>query len=201
MSRIDNSKFYNEVVQRHGVSARGVHWNSQESQYKRFEILLGMIELTDRSSVVDAGCGFAELYRYMQERKIMTGNYIGLEIMESMVEEARKRVGCEIRVCDVLCDPLPKADYYICSGAMNILTRDETYMFMKRCFEASEKGFVFNLLEGEDESMVYNYFRPEEIEAIADDLGASFRLKRGYAPRDFTVFLEKKSNALSERKI
>lgn len=191
MSRIDNHKYYNEVVTRHGVSAEGVHWNSQVTQYKRFEILLAMLEVSEESSIVDVGCGFAELYLYMQAKKIVFGSYIGLEIMAAMAEEARKRVGCEIRVADVLSDELPKADYYICSGAMNILTRDETYLFIKRCLAASRKAFVFNMLEGEDESMVYNYFKPEEIEVLAKESGMSYTMRRGYLPRDFTVCLTK----------
>ncbi|MDA3946445.1 MAG: class I SAM-dependent methyltransferase [Helicobacteraceae bacterium] len=197
MSRIDNSKYYNEVVQRHGVTARGVHWNSQKTQYKRFEILLEMIDLSAEESVVDVGCGFADLYLYMQKKSTLPYSYVGLEIMESMVDEARKRVDCEIRVCDALFDPLPKADYYICSGAMNILTREETTLFIRRCLNASTKGFVFNLLEGEDESLVYNYYRPEEIEAVAKELGVSYKVKQGYLPRDFTVLFLK--TALSNK--
>ncbi len=191
MSRIDNYKYYNEVLQRHGVSAQGVHWSSQESQYRRFETLLEMIDIAEDETVVDVGCGFADLYLYMQEKGSLPRSYIGLEVMESMVEEARNRVDCEIRVCDVLYDPLPAADYYVCSGAMNILTRDETYAFIQRCLDKSIKGFVFNMLEGEDESMVYNYYRPKEIETIAKELGAVFSMKKGYLPRDFTVYLEK----------
>ena len=191
MSRIDNQKYYNEVVTRHGVSAQGVHWNSQMTQYKRFEVLLSMIDIHEHSRVVDVGCGFADLYLYMKEKNIVFSTYIGLEMMELMVIEARKRVPCEIRVSDVLSATLPKADYYICSGAMNILTRDETYLFIRRCLDASSKGFVFNMLEGKDESMVYNYFRPKEIEMYAKELGVSYTMKRGYLPKDFTVFLAK----------
>ena len=191
MSRIDNYKYYNEVVTRHGVSAQGVHWNSQRTQYKRFEVLLSMLDMRDERSVVDVGCGFADLYIYMQKKKIAFGSYMGLEVMESMALEAQKRVACEIQLCDVLHDPLPKADYYICSGAMNILTRDETYLFIKRCLDASDKGFVFNMLEGEDESMVYNYFKPKEIEMFAKELDVSYKMKKGYLPRDFTVLLAK----------
>ncbi len=150
-----------------------------------------MIGLSGRESIVDAGCGFGELYLYMQENGIEVRRYTGLEIMEPMVEAARERVDCEIRLCDVLTDSLPRADYYVCSGAMNILTRDETERFIRRCLAASNRGFVFNLLEGEDESMVYNYYRPSEIEALAHDLGVGFTMKRGYLPKDFTVYLEK----------
>ena len=178
MSRIDNHNYYTTAIARHGNSAQGVHWNSQDTQYKRFEVLLGMLDDLAASEIVDAGCGFAELYRYMKGQGRLPRSYVGLEIMETMVEEALKRVACDVRVCDILRDPLPEADYYVCSGAMNILTREETVLFIRRCFAASRKGFVFNLLEGEDESLVYNYCQPKEIEAMARELGAKFTMNK-----------------------
>lgn len=198
MSRIDNHNYYTTAMQRHGKSAQGVHWNSKRTQYKRFEVLLGMIDDIEDTSIVDAGCGFGDLYLYMQEQERVPRSYRGLEVMEAMVEEARNRTGCEIGRCDVLVDDLPAADYYICSGAMNILTRSETVLFIRRCFEASQKGFLFNMLLGEDDSLVYNYFQPEEIKSVAEELGAGFAMQKGYLPRDFTVLLTKPSSAEKE---
>ena len=186
---MENSRYYGEVVARHGVSAQGVHWNSDITQYKRFDVLCSMIDLHEEDVLVDAGCGFAELFVYLQKKKVKVAQYIGLEMMEVMVAAAKKRADIDVRICDVLSDALPQADYYFCSGGMNILTREETTLFIKRCFQASTKGFVFNLLEGEDESLLYNYYKPHEIKAMAVDMGADFTLKRGYLPKDFTVYL------------
>jgi len=190
---MENGRYYGDVVARHGVSAQGVHWNSEATQYKRFEVLLSMIDLQEEDTLVDAGCGFAELFFYLQEEKIEVAHYIGLEMMEEMVAAAKKRAEIDVRVCDVLSDPLPKADYYFCSGGMNILTREETALFIQRCFEASRKGFVFNLLEGEDSSLLYNYFQPHEIKQIAEVLDADFSLKQGYLVKDFSVCLSHKT--------
>jgi len=191
MSRIDNGKYYDEVVSRHGDSAQGVHWNSQKMQYKRFEVLLGLLDLDANSSIVDVGCGFGALNAYLNEKEIAVKSYLGLEVMDSMVEVAQCK-GVNVQKCDVLADPLPKADYYICSGAMNILTRDETNLFIERCLKASNKGFVFNMLEGADESMVYNYYDPNELKQMANVLDVRHVMKKGYIERDFTVFLEKR---------
>ena len=193
MARMENGRYYGEVVERHGVSAQGVHWNSKATQYKRFEILLSMIDLSEEDVLVDAGCGFAELFFYLQKQRINLGRYIGLELMEEMITAAQKRATLDLRQCDILSDPLPQADYYFCSGGMNILTREETKLFIRRCFAASTKGFVFNLLEGDDDSLLYNYYRPEEIASMAEVLDADFSLKRGYLPRDFSVALLHKS--------
>jgi len=198
MSRIDNHTYYTTAIQRHGKSAQGVHWNSKRTQYKRFEVLLGMIDDIEDTSIVDAGCGFGDLYLYMQEQEKIPRSYRGLEVMEAMVEEARNRTGCEIGCCDVLVDALPEADYYICSGAMNILTPSESGLFIRRCFEASRMGFVFNMLLGEDDSLVYNYCQPEAIRSIAEELRAGFSMQKGYLPRDFTVRLTKPSSSEKE---
>jgi len=195
MPRIDNRKFYITALQKYGANAKGVHWNSETSQEKRFETLLQMLPRdVEYRSIVDAGCGFADLQLYMKRRGMQPKMYTGLEIMPEMVEEARRRTGCEIRQCDVLCDPIPEADYYLCSGAMNILERFETHLFIRRCYEQSRRAFVFNILEGSDESMVYNYFTEHELRHIADELGAFVKVQKGYLPKDITVALFKEAN-------
>ena len=74
---------------------------------------------------------------------------------------------------------------------MNILSRFETYLFIRNCYEACNKGFVFNLLMGEDDSLVYNHFYPGELQDLFDELGAEVSVKTGYLEHDFTVFMKK----------
>jgi SAM-dependent methyltransferase len=190
MSRIDNEKFYTASIKQYGQSPKGVHWNSVHSQQKRFEILLSCIE-DERFSLVDAGCGFADLYGYLKENGILFSSYKGLDLSPSMVKIAREKTGCEVIQCDICRDTLPQADYYICSGAMNILSRFDTYLFIRNCYEACRKGFAFNLLMGEDDSLVYNHFYPDELQELFDELGAIVSIKKGYLKHDFTAFLKK----------
>ena len=188
MPRIDNETFYSAALTKHGKTAQGVHWNSYKSQEIRFKTLCRFLpEELKNFTLADAGCGFGDLYLYLKMQRRHPKSYLGLEIMPEMAEEARERTGCEVLSCDILTDPLTETDYYLCSGAMNILTRFETHLFIHRCFEASRKGFIFNLLEGDDASMVYNYFLPKEIKQLGRELGADVKITRGYLPRDFTV--------------
>ena len=61
MAQKDNRKFYEKAIKKHGISAQGVHWNSEFTQYKRFEILTSFIkDIIKQSSIIDAGCGFGE---------------------------------------------------------------------------------------------------------------------------------------------
>jgi SAM-dependent methyltransferase len=188
MPRLDNTSFYLDSLTSHGETAKGVQWQSTQTQELRFKMLRKLLpEDLSELTLVDAGCGFGDLYRYLDRCNALPGRYIGLDVMAPMVEVARRRTGCEIRVCNVLEDRLPSVDYYLCSGAMNNLTREETWVFIRRCFEASAHGFIFNLLKGTDGPGSYNFQQPRDLVALAHDLGAQPRLEEGYLSGDFTM--------------
>ena len=44
MAKKVNHAFYKSVIKKYGISAKGVHWNSQFTQYKRFEVLTNFIK-------------------------------------------------------------------------------------------------------------------------------------------------------------
>ncbi|MCG6896021.1 MAG: class I SAM-dependent methyltransferase [Thiocapsa sp.] len=188
MPRLDTTRFYLDSLASHGETAKGVQWMSTHTQELRFEVLRRLLpaDLSDLM-LVDAGCGFGDLYRYLLKRNDIPARYIGLDVLEPMVEAARRRTGCEIRLCDVLHDRLPDADYYLCSGAMNNLTREETWCFIRHCYGASGRGFVFNLLKGTDGPGSYNFQQPRDLAALAGELGAEPRLEEGYLSGDFSM--------------
>jgi SAM-dependent methyltransferase len=190
MPRIETDAFYRAAVRRHGETALGVHWNSAESQELRFRVLRGLLpEDIAGLTLVDAGCGFGHLHHWLAAADDLPSCYIGLDVLESMVERARERTGCEILLRDCLVDPLPAADYYLCSGAMNTLTIDETRTFIARCYEAARRGFVFNLLHGRDYGGTFNYLDPERVRGWGEDLGARVEVLAGYLYEDFSVGL------------
>jgi len=192
MPRVDTDTFYRNALARYGHNAQGAHWESARSQRVRFSVLRRLLP-ADLSALtlVDVGCGLGDLLRYLEVQGDRPGHYLGIDVVEPMVEIARARTGLEILLLDALCDPLPDADYYLCSGAMNTLTREETRLFIERCFAASGLGFVFNLLRGEDDSHTFNYWEPEDIETLARELGADCVIETGYMHRDFSAALRR----------
>lgn len=191
--KIDNRTFYKGALKKHKEGVGALHWNSVESQESRFKVIYQLLP-TDLSeaTLVDAGCGFADFYLYLQKHSKLPSKYIGLDVMPEMVKVARKKTKQTILECDILTQNIPQADYYVCSGSMNILSKFETHLFIKKCLDASNKAFIFNLLKGKDESMVYNYFLPSEIKEIAKKYNADVEIVEGYMPRDFSVKLSKK---------
>ncbi len=189
MPRIDNEKFYTSAIQNHGVSAKGVNWHSKKSQTIRFDTILKMLpSKLEAFSIVDAGCGFGDFYLYLQKNKNLPKNYIGIDSVTEMYSIASQRTGCEILIADICTDSLISSDYYVCSGAMNVLNSFETHLFIRNCYEASKIGFIFNILHGDKESQTYNYLSTSQIQDIASDLGVkTITMRSGYLEDDISV--------------
>lgn len=189
MPKIDNEKFYSSAIEKFGTTAKGVNWHSSESQRLRFKIILTMLP-DDMSShtIVDAGCGFGDFYTYLKKKKRAPMSYIGIDLLPDMYSIASSKTGCEIIIADICRDALPSTDYYVCSGAMNVLESFETHLFMRNCFASSKIGFIFNVLHGDKESETYNYMTTEQIMQIAADLGVkSVIIRDDYMDGDITV--------------
>ena len=189
MPRIDTQKFYTSAIEKFGVSAKGVNWASKANQVIRFDAILKLLP-SDLAQVtlVDAGCGFGDFYLYLEKKKRVPKRYIGIDSVEDMYSIASQNTAQEILNADICTDSLPNADYYICSGALNVLTPFETVQFIQNCYSSSKKAFIFNVLHGDKESDTYNYLSKEKIEKIA----TSFNVKEvlfesGYMEDDITV--------------
>jgi SAM-dependent methyltransferase len=193
MPKVDNRVFYHSAIKKHGISAKGVQWSSKENQYKRFEILSSLIQDINRHTIVDAGCGFGDLYLYLSKIAKLPKKYIGIDIDDKMVQIAKHRTKQDIYHKDILQDDLPHGDYYIASGSLNILTKDETLRFISNAFKASQKGFVFNLLHQDSVKNhdIYNGLNPYDIFAFCTELNKNNRYIDGYLSGDFTIFMQK----------
>jgi len=195
MPRVDSQKFYSSAIDKYGITAKGVNWHPKESQKIRFDIILEMLPNEIGSfSIADAGCGFGDLYLYMLKKRKAPKEYIGIDSLPDMYSIASERTGCEILIADICKDELPRSDYYVCSGAMNVLEEFETHLFVRNCFNASKIGFIFNVLHGQKESETYNYLTTTQIEQMAADLGAKkVVLRDDYMQDDITVIFMKES--------
>jgi len=187
MPKIDSEKFYLSSIKKYGINAQGVHWISKESQELRFDIILDMLP-TKINTLVDAGCGFGDFYQYLQHKNIQCKKYTGIDSLHKMCSIASKNTQQEIILADIIKDPLPFAEYYICSGAMNILNSFETHLFIKNCLQSSQKAFIFNILHGPKQSETYNYFSIKKIEKIAKELHVDkIEIRNDYMQNDMTV--------------
>lgn len=189
MPRINSEKFYTSAIEMHGTSAEGVNWASKENQLLRFDALLELLPKDlSSSTIVDAGCGFGDLYTYMNKKKKTPKKYTGIDSLIDMYSIASEQTGCEIIQAEICKDKIPNADYYICSGALNVLTKFETHQFIQNCYNSSTRGFIFNALHGDKKSETYNYLTKDEIVLIAQELNIKkIIFKETYLENDITV--------------
>ncbi len=197
MPRIDNEKFYKSSIKKYGLSAKGVQWNSLSSQKIRFEIILKMLPKDLHNyTLVDAGCGFGDFYNFLKSKNQLPLKYIGIDTLDEMVQIASKKTSQKIIKADICKDKLIEADYYICSGAMNILDKFETHLFIQNCYNHSKKGFIFNILYGDKESDIYNYMTLLKIKDIARYLELEeLKIKTRYLKNDITIAFIKRSKS------
>lgn len=191
MPRIDSEKFYKSAIDMHGTCAKGVGWISKESQETRFDVILDMLPQTV-GSIADAGCGFGDFYIYLNKKNRTPKSYIGIDSITEMCSIASKNTAQEILKADICKDEIPHSDYYVCSGAMNVLNTFETHLFIRNCFMTSKKGFIFNILYGDVETEIYNYITKTQLDEIARELDVKeIKLKDDYMQNDITVGLFK----------
>lgn len=192
MPKINNDTFYLNAFKKYKISPKGVNWKNKKSQEVRFEIILEFLKdkLSHKTKVIDAGCGFGDFYLFAK-RKNFKFEYVGYDILQKFVDITKDRTSCNAFKKDILSDELDMADYYIASGSLNILTKFETYLFIKRCFEYSKKGFVFNFLEGDGFDKNFNTLDRDEVIEYAKELGAKVSVKDGYLSGDVSLFLVK----------
>jgi SAM-dependent methyltransferase len=187
MPRIDSEKFYLTSLKKHGQTPQGVQWLSQETQEIRFDAILDMLPQKIRS-LGDAGCGFGDFYFYLKKKNRICEKYIGIDSLHKMCAIAAKKTKQEIIFADITKDSIPFCEYYICSGAMNILNDFETYLFIKNALRASKKAFVFNILNGEEQSNTYNYISKAKIQELAKELQIpKLIINDTYMKNDITV--------------
>ena len=190
MKKINNHKFYKKVFDKYGVSARGVHWKSQETQYKRFEVLTSFIkEPISQVSIVDAGCGFGEYFNYLNLQNLHPKEYLGLDCEEHMVTICKERFDSKPSFLqrDIIKTSLPLKDYYICSGALNTLCLQDLKSFINNCYYASNKAFIFNYLNNES----FVGISKAQLINICMELSSKIDFKDGYLHNDYTICLEK----------
>lgn len=194
MPKIDSLKFYASAIKKHGTTAKGLNWLSTTHQEIRFQEISKLLPKNlHQFSLGDAGCGFANFYHYLLQKNKKPKHYTGIDSLLDMVKIASSHIPIEILHLDICKENIPTQDYYVCSGALNVLTTFETHLFIQNCYNSSREAFIFNVLYGNKESDTYNYLEKETIEAIAKKLNVKKVVYvEGYLKNDITVKFIKK---------
>ncbi len=207
-------------IEHFGYQPQALFWSSQEIQEIRFQKLIEMLPKhcfkTETSSVgfnqawslLDVGCGFADLQRYMLKQQLFP-DYTGIDLSPDMVRGASALspeltfLEGEIFDFDFAAQQF---DYVMLSGALNEVVETEAEglasqegdyarAVIAKMYEISRYGVALNLLNREfawhQTRHDLQSFIPQEMFEYCQEFSSSVTLIEGYLENDFTLYLHK----------
>jgi SAM-dependent methyltransferase len=169
-------------------------WRDWQSQAIRFEVLSNIADLNGRS-VLDAGCGHADLLDFLRKIYPDLGFYCGFEEVPELLNVAVKRhrnePGVSLVAGDFLIRQMPLMDYVFASGSLSYANLDPKFIYstISRLYERCKMGFGFNLLSEVSKNDILVSYDPGEILSYCQTLSKKVELVDGYDDQDFTVFM------------
>ena len=190
---------YLRAADAHGAEFGSLLWASPQTQAARFDAIARLADLHHKS-VLDVGCGRADLLDFLLDRGVRPADYTGIEAVEDLAAAAdakRRRFG-ELRVvrADFVREPLRlfvAADVVVFSGSLNTIEDDDFYATVRRAYDAAAEMLVFNFLAnpylaGAD---YLRWRRPRDVIEFASRLSDDVHTLDDYLHGDFTVALHK----------
>ena len=145
-------RYYSGRLHEHGASARGVDWNSEESQVLRFSELARVLPPSGPFSMVDYGCGYGALVDFL-ERVQADFDYQGFDISGDMIEKARAGHISARRRFTTREDELEPSDFTLASGIFNVKLDTPVEVWTAYVMHTLDhldglgsRGFAFNML-------------------------------------------------------
>ena len=188
-----------KAAARHGSAFPALLWASPETQAARFDAIERLGRLHGKS-VLDVGCGRADLLDFLLARGVVPADYTGIEAVPELAAAAERkgggRVPARVIRADFVREPLRLfvgADLVVFSGSLNTAEDHPFYTTIRRAFEAAAERLVFNFLcstylTGAD---YLRWRRPDDVMRFCKTLTDDVRTLDDYLPGDFTVALTK----------
>lgn len=111
--------YFNDKIEKHGATPKGVDYNGPEAQETRFEQLVKVIDPSRPFKVIDYGCGYGALFEFLQA-KGWEFEYYGFDMLEKMIlagTEAHKGIANAHFMYQT--SELPVADYLLAGSIFN----------------------------------------------------------------------------------
>lgn len=181
------TKFGNNIDQ-----IKTLGWGSIKSQEIRFKILLEIYGFDKSDSILDVGCGYGDLSKFVE-------NYTGIDIRKSAISNAIDMYPSINVSCATVFDITRKFDWVFASGVFSFFDKNwdiNTKTVVMRMFDICKKGVAFNMLSNltpfsRDSDM--KYVDIAEILVWLPEITHNFSIRHDYLKNDFTVYLYKEN--------
>lgn len=199
---------YTERYKNHGYDPQSLGWGKNGKQEIRFNIL-SEIGINKKSSVLDIGCGFGDLRRYLLQLG-WAGKYVGLDLVDSFLFEAKlQQKDIDVRNIDILNDDFSKQfDYVVASGIFNAKMKaqanyDYIREMLKKMHSLAYQGVAVDFLSKyvDFEQELNFHSDPSVIIEIAESISKRMIIRHDYMPYEFTLYLFKDNSIIPEKHI
>jgi SAM-dependent methyltransferase len=127
MDRVDRADYverYEQRLSEHGHSPATLGWGKPGREHVRYQVMADVVMELDATSVLDVGCGFADLYDHLMQQG-WAGRYSGIDIVPGLLAEARQRhPALDLQEADIAAfAPAEDFDVVVASGVFNARLR------------------------------------------------------------------------------
>jgi SAM-dependent methyltransferase len=187
------SRYYDELLARHGDDARSCDYGDPRSQVAKFRVMAAVEGMRRGARVLDVGCGLAHFADHLETEGLEV-DYVGVDLSPAMVARAReRRPTLDIRQANLLHEDLGEFDVVVANGIFYLLG-DEAPALMRalveRMWMRAKRALAFNSLStwAPDPEPGEFHADPLETMAFCRTLTGRLVLRHDYHFRDFTIY-------------
>jgi SAM-dependent methyltransferase len=188
------AELYNARFSEYGRDIKTVGWGNAADQRLRFDVLFRGLDPKGKT-ILDIGCGLGDLVPYLEEKTRGDFTYIGIDIAEKLVEDAKTRYTHKkitFYTGDIFTVNIPTIDIAVLSGALSFKTENiEQYAYATMntmftlCREAACLNFLSTYVDFELEKN--QHYQPETVFSKAKMLSKTVNLIHDYPLYEFTI--------------
>ena len=136
---------YRRAARAHGAGFGSLLWASPSTQAARFEAI-ARIHPLEGKSLLDVGCGRADLLDFLRARGVRLADYIGIEAVDELADAAARKQADGVRIirADFVQDPARMfvgADVVVFSGSLNTADDEVFYATLRRAYDAAAEAW------------------------------------------------------------
>jgi len=185
--------------QQHGYTPNALFWSSRGIQKVRFKAL-AEIGINEHDSLLDVGCGFADLYSWLKAQKVQT-HYTGIDLSQDILNKGMELHPKLNLLHGELFDfdwPNASFDWVFLSGTLNWNLHDDgkyARQLIEQMLKLCSKGVAFNMLHQQGvkhqelgDLIAYN---AQEIFTFCQGICTDCQMRCDYLENDFTIYMRK----------
>ncbi|HUB24646.1 MAG TPA: class I SAM-dependent methyltransferase [Tepidisphaeraceae bacterium] len=180
---------YIDASRRYGAGFKALLWTSPQTQAARFDALWRLTGFGNRS-VLDAGCGHADLLEFLGDRG-WRGQYAGVEALPELAQIAEKRTrnifnGDFLRQPELLRQNM---DVIVFCGSLNTLDRFKFRLALLNAVRAARELVAFNFLSSPDLANAEHltWHEIDDVAEYAGHIGRDVKWLADYMTGDCTM--------------